>query len=343
METHDAATVGAGGGPQRGFLALAPDLCDLVYGGDVRESLERQVELIGGPAAPEDVVNHPRLDEVDFLFTGWYSPRLEGAYLKRMPRLKAVFHGGGTIKFIVSDEFWERDIPICSAYFANAIPVAEYTQAAVLMSLKRVWSLSKRVQRERRWVREENVPGAYRSVVGLLSLGAIGRLVAERLHSSDLEVIAFDPFVTESAAAAIGVRLVSLPELFAMSDVVSIHAPLLPETQGLVTGAMVDSMKPGATLINTARGAIIREAEMIEVLRRRPDLTAFLDVVEKEPPPASSPLFDMANVVLTPHMAGSVGQECRRMGAFMSEELARFRAGKPLSWRITCEQCSRMA
>ena len=160
METHDAATVGAGGGPQRGFLALAPDLCDLVYGGDVRESLERQVELIGGPAAPEDVVNHPRLDEVDFLFTGWYSPRLEGAYLKRMPRLKAVFHGGGTIKFIVSDEFWERDIPICSAYFANAIPVAEYTQAAVLMSLKRVWSLSKRVQRERRWVREENVPGA---------------------------------------------------------------------------------------------------------------------------------------------------------------------------------------
>ena len=166
-----------------------------------------------------------------------------------------------------------------------------------------------------------------------------------QLHTaiSDLEVIAFDPFVTESAAAAIGVRLVSLPELFAMSDVVSIHAPLLPETQGLVTGAMVDAMKPGATLINTARGAIIREAEMIEVLRRRPDLTAFLDVVEKEPPPASSPLFDMANVVLTPHMAGSVGQECRRMGAFMSEELARFRAGKPLSWRITCEQCSRMA
>ena len=322
---------------------MTPDICDLVYGGDVLETIERQVEVIGKSCALDQIVMMPRLEEVDILFTGWYSPRLEGAYLRRMPHLKAVFHGGGTIKFIVSDEFWEREIPICSAYMANAIPVAEFTQAAILMSLKRVWSLSREAQRERRWGRCEAVPGAYRSVVGLLSLGAIGRLVAERFRTSDLQLVAFDPFTSPSDAAKLGVRLVSLEELFSASDVVSIHAPLLPETRGMVTGVMIDSMKQGATLINTARGALIRETEMVEVLRRRTDLTAFLDVVEVEPLPVSSPLFEMPNVVLTPHMAGSVGNECRRMGAFMSEELARFRAKRPLLWRISSEQCARMA
>lgn len=329
--------------PLRGLLALAPDTCDLVYGGDVRDALERQVEIIGGPCPPEHLIHLHRLDEVEVLFTGWYSPRLEGEWLRKLSRLKVVLHGGGTVKFITSNEFWERDIPICSAYHANAIPVAEFTQASILMSLKRVWTLSREAQLERRWLRREDVPGAYRSVVGLLSLGAIGRLVAERLRSSSLEVIAYDPFVSVEDAAALGVRLVSLPELFTVSDVVSIHVPLLLETRGMVTGAMIDSMKNGATLINTARGAVVQESEMVEVLKRRPDLVAILDVVENEPLPSTSPLFDMPNVVLTPHIAGSVGPECRRMGAFMAEELSKFRAGKPLLWRITPEQCARMA
>jgi phosphoglycerate dehydrogenase-like enzyme len=329
--------------PLRGLFAVLPDIFELVYGGDVRDAIERQVEIIGGPLPAEDLLRFPRLDEVEIMFTGWYSPRLEGDYLKRMPRLKAVFHGGGTINFIVSDEFWERDIPISSAYHANSIPVAEFSQAAILMSLKKVWGLSRLTKEERRWSRCEAVPGAYHSVVGLLSLGAIGRLVAERLRTSSLEVIAYDPFVNSGEAARLGVRMVSLPELFMQSDVVSIHVPLLRETRGMVTGALLESMKRGATLLNTARGAVIREAEMIDVLSRRPDLTAVLDVVETEPLPPDSPLYDLPNVVLTPHMAGSVGPECRRMGAFMSEELSKFRAGQPLSWRITPEQCARMA
>src|SRR5439155_15284758 len=112
-------------------------------------------------------------------------------------------------------------------------------------------------------------------------------------------------------------------------------APVVPETVGMITGALVDSMWPGATLINTARGVIVREAEMVEVLSRRPDLQAVLDVSDPvEPPAADSPLYALENVVLTPHIAGSAGPECRRMGRYMVEELRRYLAGEPLKWQV---------
>ena len=97
-------------------------------------------------------------------------------------------------------------------------------------------------------------------------------------------------------------------------------------------------MKPYSTFINTSRGAVIRENEMIEVLRQRPDLWAVLDVTYPEPPPPDSPLYTLPNVLLTPHIAGSMGEECRRQGRYMIEELERYLAGQPLSWAVTKEK-----
>ena len=161
------------------------------------------------------------------------------------------------------------------------------------------------------------------------------------LRAFDLRVIAYDPFVSPAEAAEVGVTLVSLEELFARSDVVSLHPPLLEETVGMVTGQHIAQMKRGATFINTARGEVVREDEMIEVLKRRPDLLAVLDVASEEPPHEDSPLYTLPNVVLTPHIAGSVGQECRRMGQCMVEELARYLAGQPLQWPVTRELAMR--
>ena len=163
----------------------------------------------------------------------------------------------------------------------------------------------------------------------------IGRKLCELLRPFDVRVVAYDPFATEKDAAQLGVELFDLDELFRQSDAVSLHAPWLPETEGMITSELIASMKENAALINTARGAIIRQHELIKVARRRPDLQFVLDVTYPEPPEEGSPLFALPNVVLTPHIAGSMDSECRRMGRFMVEELERFLAGQPLKYRLT--------
>lgn len=102
-------------------------------------------------------------------------------------------------------------------------------------------------------------------------------------------------------------------------------------------------MKKDATFINTARGRVVREDEMIEVLKQRPDLTAALDVTDPEPPARTSPLLSLPNVVLTPHIAGSMGNEIQRMGQSMLAEFKRYLAGEPLKWQITAEEAKRLA
>jgi phosphoglycerate dehydrogenase-like enzyme len=179
------------------------------------------------------------------------------------------------------------------------------------------------------------VPGAFHTTVGLLSLGAIGRMVAQRLKNHDVRVVAHDPYVDPEQAAELGVELVSLERLFVDSDVVSIHAPNLPATRGMVSGELIRSMKPDASLINTARGQVIDEPALIEALRERDDLDAILDVAANEPDNADSPLWDLPNVILTPHIARSMDKECRRMGEYMVEEWERYRTGQALEHEVT--------
>jgi phosphoglycerate dehydrogenase-like enzyme len=139
------------------------------------------------------------------------------------------------------------------------------------------------------------------------------------------------------------VRLVSLEEAFAISDVISCHTPLLKETERMIRGAHFASMKRGATFLNTARGAIVAEDEMIDVLRERDDLFAVLDVTQNLEPEAGSPLYELENVLITPHIAGSLGPECIRMGHLMVEELHRFLNRKPLRYRIDRARFDRLA
>ncbi len=242
--------------------------------------------------------------------------------------------------------FGPSKIPITSAYAANAVPVAEYTLSQILFCLKRGWQHALAIKRAHSYGEPPQhlpVPGAYGSTVGIVSLGMIGRMVCRHLQRFDLHVLAYDPFATAQDAAELQVELCSLEDLFRRADLVSLHTPLLPETIGLITGEHLASMKPGACLINTARGAIVREAEMIEVLAQRPDLFALLDVTYPEPPQPGSLLYTLDNVVLTPHIAGSLDGECRRMGRIVVDELRRFVAGEPLQWSVDHAQAAHMA
>ena len=128
--------------------------------------------------------------------------------------------------------------------------------------------------------------------------------------------------------------MTDLATVFSESDVVSVHTPWLPETVGLMGKEHFACMKPYATLINTSRGAVLREEELIEVLQERPDLTAILDVTWPEPPVQGSPLYTLDNVFLTSHIAGSQNDECHRMARYAIEECERYLAGQPQMWEV---------
>lgn len=310
-----------------------PDALQQVYGPAERRALARLVE-----AVPVD-----RLTDVEVVLGTWGMPVLDASWLSRAPRLRAVFYAAGSVRGFVTDDLWERGVRVVGAYGANAVPVAEYSLAAILFSLKWGFGFAAASRGLAGLPARAEVPGAYASLVGLVSLGTVGQLVRRRLRPFQVRVAAHDPHVSPDEARRLQVELTSLAELFAACDVVSLHTPLLPETRGMVTRELLESMRPGATLVNTARGALVREPELIEVLQRRPDLSAVLDVTDPEPAASDSPLRSLPNVVLTPHIAGSLGAERRRLGRLVVSELRRFVAGKALRWEITAERIELMA
>jgi phosphoglycerate dehydrogenase-like enzyme len=311
-------------------LARFPD----VYGDDARASIEKQVQILGSPLAPASLTPH-LLAEVDVLVTAWGGPQLTASLLADAPRLKLVLYGAGSVRSIVTPESWARGVRVTTANSAIAASVAEFALAQVLYALKHGWRyvLGAR-SRGGSLPRATDEPGASGSVIGLMSLGTTGRATARLLGRHDLVLQAYDPYVDPAVAAALGVRLVSLEELFATSDVVSLHAPVLPETRKVVGFELLRAMKQDATLINTARGALIDEDALIAVLQERPDLFAVLDVTDPEPPSPGSPWFSLPNVVVTPHLAGTLNTERRRQGQLRAEELARFVAGEPLQHEV---------
>ena len=327
----------------KGAFALGAGALERIYGPEERAGAARLIELVAPPLTGEDAQAHPeRLAEVEVLFSGWGAPRLDAALLAAAPRLKLLLYGAGSVRGTVTDAMWDRGVQVSCAVSINAVPVSEYVLAMILFGLKRGWQ-QERAYRQGMKRDTIDVPGAYGSTVGLVSLGTIGRLMVEKLRAFDVRIIAYDPFVRPEAARALGVELCPLDDVFRRSDVVSLHTPNLPETQGMITGAHLASMKPWAVFINSARGAVVREGEMAETLASRPDLHAVLDVTIGESLETDAPLLRLPNVTRTPHIAGALGPECRRMGRFMVDELGRWLRGEPLVGAITRERASIMA
>lgn len=311
-----------------------------IYGPLERAAIAASVDLLGAPLTAGTVWHHTdQLAHADLIFSGWGMPVVDDKFLTAAPRLKAIFYGAGSIRGFTTPAMWTRGIVVTSAYAANALPVAEYTLATILLSLKSFWRHAAGTRGHVNGRLRLPVAGAYQSTVGIISLGMVGRDVCRRLRQHDLHIIAHDPF----AKPVEGVEMVALDEIFRRADVVSLHTPNLPATRGMITGSHFALMKPGATFINTARGAVVRETELIDVLRQRPDLTAILDVTDPEPPAPDSSLRSLPNVILTPHIAGSMDGECRRMGQAMVEELRRYLASQPLQSQITQDQAALLA
>ncbi len=322
----------------------SPTHLQSAFSPETRREISGLVEILGDDIDVSCLGNRAAdLAGAQIILSTWGMPKLDRNLLELVPRLEAVFYAAGSVKAFATPEAFAREIIIASAWGANAIPVAEYSIATILLSLKRFWNHTAWVRENQTFGRPFPVAGGYLSRVGLVSLGAIGKLVAARLQAFEMEVVAYDPFANADAAQTLGVQLLSLPEVFATSDVVSLHTPWIPETVQMIGGPLLSSMKPGATLINTSRGAILNEPQLCEVLARRSDLTAILDVTHPEPPVPGSPLYTLPNVCLTPHIAGSVGPEIARMGRWMADELRKYLAGDPLSHSVSQAMIATMA
>ena len=324
--------------PLRGLFILDEEAHRLAYGQTELRDINQHVDLIAPTQSYASVMDEPKLlEKVEVVFSGWGGPRLDETFLEAAPQLRALFYAAGSLSSILTDAVWKRGIVVTSALAANAVPVAEYTLATALFSLKHGWRLARQTREQRTFVANARnaAPGAYGSTIGLVSFGAVAQKLLQLLKPFDLNVLVYDPYVTSAQANEFGFTLVSLVELFRRCDVVSLHAPQLTETEGIIRGELLSSMKHGATFINTARGLVVCQDEMIQVATLRPDLQFVLDVATPEPPEPASALYSLPNVMFTPHIAGSCGNECRRMGRYMVEELERFVAGQPLRWAVT--------
>ena len=326
------------------LLAMPPRVCDEVFGERRLRALAERGE-VHGPVSSFDEAAAGSLAQADVLITGWEAPRVDAAVLDRAPRLRAVLHAAGTVKAHLASEVWERGIVVSSAAETNAVPVAQFTVAMILLAGKHVLPIAARYRRERRaFDIAEAFPGLGNADkrVGIVGASRIGRRTIALLRPFGFDIAVADPFLSDEAAAELGARLLPLDELVATSDIVSIHAPSLPETHRLIDERMIGLMRPGATLINTARGEIVdQEALTARVLRG--DLFAILDVTTPWILDERHPLYDHDNVVLMPHVAGSLGTELHRLADAVIAELDRLLAGEPIRHPVRREDLATRA
>ena len=288
-----------------------------------RERLERVARVV-------------ELERAEIVLSGWGCPPLDAALLARAPSLRAIVHAAGGVKRHVTDACWERGLLVSTAAGANAGPVAEYTLARILLAGKGADRLAREYAARRCAIDlagEFPGIGNFGKTVGIVGASRIGRRVIELLEPFDFEILVSDPYV-EGAVA--------LDDLLAVSDIVSLHAPSLPSTRHMLDARRLALLRDGATLINTARGALIdQDALVAELVSGRID--AVIDVTEPEILPGDSPLYDLPNVVLTPHIAGSLGTELSRMGDLAVAEIRRFVAGDALEHEVRADDLDRIA
>ncbi|MCQ9136546.1 hydroxyacid dehydrogenase [Streptomyces hilarionis] len=284
------------------------------------------------------------LADAEVLVTGWGCPRLDGGVAASAPELRAVLHAAGSVRSLVGETLWERGVAVSSAVTGNAVPVAEYTLAMILLAGKDVFAHRERYRRTHAQPTpaQTAATGNLGRTVGVVGASRVGRRLLELLRPFDFDVLLHDPYVDAAEAAGLGARSVSLEDLLRRSDIVTLHAPDLPETHHLLDRARLALVRDGGMLVNTSRGALVDHAALTdELLAGR--LHAVLDVTDPEPLPADSPLYRLPNVFLTPHVAGSLGNELERLGRIVVEELERLAAGLPLAHEVRHDDLTKVA
>lgn len=320
--------------PRLAFALGTLDPADLFDPADFERLLAACVVVDRAPLRRfDDARARELLADLDILITGWGCPPVDAQTLALAPKLRLLAHAAGSVRTWALPEIFARGVAVVTAADANALPVAEFTLAAILFANKRVFDFAATYRRERRslglYLAAGPEIGNRRRTVGVIGASRIGRRLIELLRPFELTVLLHDPFVDAAEAHRLGVEGLGLDDLLARSDVVTLHAPSLPATRHLLDARRLALLRDGAVFINTARGALVDAAALLAELQAG-RISAVLDVTDPEVPPPDSPLYELPNVLLTPHIAGSLGNERHRFGALVIAEIERFIAGQPL-------------
>lgn len=330
------------------LLAVSAELQPKLFSPRDLARLDAHCRLL--PARPSGAADAAFLDahlgQADVILTSWGTAALDAERLARAPKLAFLAHAAGSVKPVVSDALWQRGIQVSSAAAAIAFGVAEFCLGLMLTAPKRAfWAgIATRQGEWSEGIKFCHGPQEiYQQTIGIIGAGHVGRHLARLLRHFTCDVLMFDPYCPAATLAELGAtRVDTLDELFTRCRVVSLNAPSTEETRHLIRGRHLALLPDGALFINTARGAIVHEEEMIDELRKN-RFVACIDVTDPaEPPPADHPLRRLPNVWLTPHEAGTVAQNMLRIGTFAADEVLAFAAGAPRRYAVTQEQLARI-
>ena len=319
-----------------------------VYSAAVRAQISSLTQLPQVPVTKEQILTKPEaFQDTKVIFSTWDMPHFTQEEIRAyLPELQAVFYAAGSVQHF-AHEFLAEGVHVFSAWAANAIPVAEYAAAQILLANKGFHYAARASRcpegRQKALERFYKMPGNFHTPIGILGAGMVGKALIRMLQQHRLDICVYDPYLSDEAAASLGVQKLPLEDVFSSCQVISNHIADLPETAGMLGYSLFSRMRPYATFLNTGRGAQVTEPDLIRVLHERPDLTAILDVTMPEPPGKGSPLYMLDNVFLTPHIAGSFGDEVTRMGEYMSEEFLHFVHCEPCRYEITSAMLRTMA
>lgn len=315
------------------ILATYPDVPrrDILYPADVAARLESLGDVDWNERSDQftPAELRDRLRGVDVCVTGWGCPTLSEGILDEADALELVSHVGGSVASVASPALYERGIPVCSANHVMAPFVAEGILAYALAGLRDVVGFDAALA-DGEWPdgmeRSESLFGAS---IGFVGLGSVGRELLALLEPFEPTVRVYDPYVSEDDLADFEFATLADLETALSSEIVSVHASKTPETIHLLDREALEKLPDGCLLVNAARGAIVDELETGRI-------SAALDVYETEPLPDSSPLRELDNAILGPHVAGAPTRH--RLAAAAVDEVERFAAGEPLEHDVPRER-----
>jgi len=304
-------------------LARLAELSDVVDRELAELDEDRMVQLASG---------------ADAILTCWGTPPLTPKVLQAAPELGIFCHCAGTVKPYVHEDawpvIWDRDIVVTNTAAALGVGVAEFALGMIITSLKKVFFMRDAVS-DGAWHEVRGIASdPYDVTIGVIGAGSCGGHVIKLLQNFDLRVLLYDPYKSEEDCARLGAEKVELDYLMANSDCITLHAPNIPQNEGMISRELIKRIKDGAVFINTARGMEVDEPALIDELKTG-RFYACLDVTEPEPPAKDNPLRRMKNVFLTPHIAGHASNGMKRQGRYAVDELRRFSRGEPVLYRVT--------
>jgi D-3-phosphoglycerate dehydrogenase len=252
---------------------------------------------------------------------------VDAEVLAAAPKLKIVARAGVGLDNVDVDAATERGVLVVNAPTSNIHSAAEHA-LALLLSAAREIPAADATLREHTWKRSKfSGTEIFGKTVGIVGLGRIGQLVAQRIEAFGTHIIAYDPYVSPARAAQLGIELLPLDELLTRADFISVHLPKTSETAGLIDKEALAKTKPGVIIVNAARGGLVDEAALAEAVSSGHVRAAGLDVFSSEPC-TDSPLFELSQVVVTPHLGASTAEAQDRAGTDVAESVRLALAGE---------------